>query len=61
MDGLVQLMENCTTGQWLRGEDIASDLHLPLPVIKALFQLYEARGLGNFSKETGAVNYLCRA
>jgi hypothetical protein len=61
MDGLVQLLENCTPGQWLRGEDIEADLQLPRPVIKALFQLYEARGLGNCSREVGAVSYVALA
>lgn len=61
MDGLVQLIENCAPGQWLRGEDVETDLQLPRPVIQALFQLYEARGLGSCSKEAGAVCYVCRA
>ena len=60
MDGLVQLLESCKPGQWLRGEDIEADLQLPRPVIKALFQLYEARGIGNCSKEVGAVSYVSR-
>jgi hypothetical protein len=61
MDGLVQLLESCRPGQWLRGEDIEADLQLPRPVIKALFQLYEARGLGDCSQEIGAVSYVARA
>lgn len=61
MDGFVQLLESCTPGKRLRGEDIEADLHLPRPVIKALFQLYEARGLGDCSREIGAVSYVARA
>jgi len=61
MDGLVQLLENCKPGQWLRGEAVEADLQLPLPVIKALFKLYEAKGLGNCSKEVGVVSYVGRA
>ncbi|MDP1682516.1 MAG: hypothetical protein Q8L39_12175 [Burkholderiales bacterium] len=61
MDGLVQILESCTPGQRLRGEDIEAELQLPRPVIKALFQLYEARGLGDCSREIGAVSYVARA
>ena len=61
MDRLVQLLESCTPGQWLRGEEIAVDLQLPRPVIQALFQLYEAQGLGHCSQESGAVRYVGRA
>lgn len=61
MDSLVYLLESCKPGQWLHGKDIEADLKLRRPVIKALFQIYEARGLGNCSKEVGAVSYVGRA
>jgi hypothetical protein len=61
MDCLLQQLEDCKHGQWLHGEVIARDLQLALPVIKALFQLYEERGLGHCSKEIGAVSYIGQA
>jgi hypothetical protein len=61
MDRLVELLEACPPGQWLRGEEIANALQLPRPVVKALFDLYEQRGLGVCSKEIGAILYLSRA
>jgi hypothetical protein len=61
MDRLVDLLESCKPGQWLHARDFEADVHLPRPVIKALFQLYEARGLGQCSSEMGAVSYVGRA
>jgi hypothetical protein len=61
MDSLVHLLESCKPGQWLHGKDIEADLQLSRPVINALFQIYEARGLGSCSKEIGAVSYVGRA
>lgn len=60
MDRLVELLENCKPGQWLHARDFEADIQLPRPVIKALFQLYEARGLGQCSNEIGAVSYVGR-
>jgi hypothetical protein len=61
MDRLVQLLASCKRGQWLLGEAIAAELQLPLPVIRAFFHLYEERGLGECSREIGAVSYVGRA
>ena len=61
MDRLVDLLESCKPGQWLHARDFEADVQLPRPVIKALFQLYEARGLGQCSREIGAVSYVGRA
>lgn len=60
MDRLVDLLENCKPGQWLHARDFEADIRLPRPVIKALFQLYEARGFGQCSSEVGAVSYVGR-
>ena len=61
MDRLFQLIDETTPPRWLKGEDIALQLDLPLPVVRAVFQLYESRGLGLLSKELGTANYSCRA
>jgi hypothetical protein len=61
MDRLIELLAACAPGQWLRGDEIAKDLQLPRPVVKAFFELYEQRGLGTCSKEIGAILYLSRA
>ncbi|MCG2584141.1 hypothetical protein [Massilia sp. TS11] len=61
MDALLQMLEDCKQGQWLRGETICAELQLARPVVKAIFLLYEARGLGFCSREVGAVAYVGNA
>ena len=58
MGRLVSHIDSGAPGTWLRGEDLATQFEVPLPVVRALFELYESRGLGLMSKEIGATNYL---
>ncbi len=60
MERLVAYFEATKPNSWMHGKDIAGEFAVPLPVVKALFQLYEARGLGMLSKELGAVNFYLR-
>jgi len=61
MAKLIDAIDSCAAGRWLKGADLASEYHVPLPVVRAIFELYEMRGLGLLSKEIGTANYLCRA
>jgi len=61
MDSLVNRIDEASAGRWLRGAEFAAELDLPLPVVKAIFQLYERRGLGLLSKEIGTANYYVKA
>ncbi|HYW35878.1 MAG TPA: hypothetical protein VE868_10760 [Balneolaceae bacterium] len=59
MDSLIELVENCEFGKWLDGKKIQLDL--PLPVIRAVFKIYESKGYGICSNETGTCKYLCKS
>jgi hypothetical protein len=61
MKRLISVTETCKPGQWLNGISIASDLGLPEPVVEAVFQIYQSKGLGILSQEIGTINYLCQA
>ncbi|MES3035273.1 MAG: hypothetical protein V4813_14845 [Gemmatimonadota bacterium] len=54
-------LDSAPPGTWLKGEGLATQYEVPLPVVRALFELYDSRGLGVLSKETGATNYMSRA
>lgn len=57
----VARMESAKRGQWLDGFVIAEEIGIPWIVIAALFDIYEARGLGLRSKLIGTARYLARA
>lgn len=57
MERFVERVDTTPTGKWLRGADLASEYALPLPVVRAVFQLYAGRGLGIVSEEIGALAY----
>jgi len=59
MESLLRLVDACKVGQWLDGNTIEIDL--PLPVIKAVFDIYESKGFGICSKERGSCKYMGKA
>lgn len=59
MESLVKFVNDCKVGQWLDGKKM--DIGLPLPVIKAVFDIYESKGFGICSKEPGSCNYKGKA
>lgn len=59
MNSLIELMENCEYGEWLDGKKV--ELDLPLPVIRAVFEIYESKGYGICSNEVGTGKYVCKA
>jgi hypothetical protein len=61
MDSAVNRIDQAPAGTWIRGEEVSVDTGIPIPVVKAILQLYEARGLGIMSNENGTVNYYVQA
>jgi hypothetical protein len=57
----VALVENAARGTWLDGRTIGDEIGVPWMLMAALFDIYEAKGLGIRSKETGTVRYLSKA
>ena len=58
METLVDQIDNCQTGEWLDGEEIQTNIDLPLTVIKAVFELFESKGYGVCSQTRGKCMYL---
>ncbi|MDI6786029.1 MAG: hypothetical protein QMD92_04895 [bacterium] len=58
MEELVKIVDSCESGKWLDGEKIKADVKLPLPVIKAVFDIYESKGYGLCSKAIGVAKYV---
>jgi len=61
MQELLKIVDSCEVGKWLDGKKIKADVELPLPVIKAVFDIYESKGYGLCSKTIGAVQYIGKA
>lgn len=60
MQALIDRVESCERGRWLHGHDIKKDLALPMPVIRACFEVFEANGYGQCSQEIGPPKYVGR-
>lgn len=61
MERFVARVDSTPRNSWLRGSELAEEYALPLPVVRAFFQLLEVRGLGTLSRELGTANYYVRA
>jgi len=61
MERLYQYVDDCSIGISLNGKDIKETIGLPLPVIRAAFQIFEAKGYGICSREVGSVVYIGNA
>jgi len=61
MEVLYQQVDGCSVGTSLNGKDIKKSIGLPLPVIRAAFQIFEAKGYGICSREMGSVFYIGNA
>lgn len=57
METLINIVENCKIGMWLDGNKIGATNGLALPVIKAVFDIYESKGYGLCSKTIGFCEY----
>jgi hypothetical protein len=61
MESIIKLVDNCSVGEWLNGKQIQQSISLPLPVISAVFEIYEAKGYGLCSQEIGSCKYMGKA
>lgn len=61
MEELYHQIDSCAIGNSLNGKEIKRNLVLPLPVVSAGFQLFEAKGYGICSQEIGSVVYIGNA
>ncbi len=61
MECLVKTVEKCPIGQWIDGKVLKEKLVIPLCVIYAVFEVYEAKGYGLLSREIGSCNYMGNA
>lgn len=61
MKSLIDLVHKCPEGQWLEGSKIKDQIDVPMPVIAAVFEIYERKGFGLCSKEVGATMYMGQA
>lgn len=57
LEHLIAAVDQCVVGRWLDGSQLAQDMSLPLPVVNAVFRVYEAKGYGLVSKTIGESRY----
>ena len=58
MNEIQSRVDSCNDGQHIEGKNLRAEFNIPLPVIDALFQVYESKGYGLCSKEIGSVLYI---
>ncbi len=61
MQEIVKIVDSCEVGKWLDGEKIKYEIGLPKYVIRAVFEIYEAKGYGILSKTIGSCQYMGNA
>jgi hypothetical protein len=61
MARLFSSVDSCAVGLWLDGKKIKKEIDLPLPVILAMFEIFESKGIGYRSKEVGSAMYYAKA
>lgn len=60
MARLFSSVDSCAVGLWLDGKKIKEEIDLPLPVILAMFEIFESKGIGYRSKEVGSAMYYAK-
>jgi hypothetical protein len=61
MENLINLVDRCQEGQWLKGPELQKQIDVPMPVIAAVFEIFERKGFGLCSNEVGATMYMGQA
>jgi hypothetical protein len=61
MDLLIEKLEDCKPRETLDGREIAQSLNLGLMIVKAVFEIYEAKEYGMMPKGLGMVSYMGKA
>ncbi len=58
MGKIFKKVDSCAIGQELDGKLIKKEINVPLPVIKAIFDVFEAKGYGICSRVIGSAVYI---
>ncbi|MDT3335479.1 hypothetical protein Q4Q49_09200 [Shewanella sp. SP1S1-7] len=58
---IIDIVDRCEVGLWLDGNQLKDSVGLPKYVIRAVFEIYEAKGYGILSRAIGSCKYLCNA
>jgi len=58
MGKIIDTLESAELGQWLIGSEMQAETPIPIPVINAVFEIYERKGYGLRSNEIGACAYV---
>jgi len=58
MLSLINVVDSCKKGECLDGKTVQNSINLPIPVIKAVFDIFESKGYGWCSKEIGTIKYM---
>ena len=61
MEALINKVDSCEGGKWINGVEIHNSLGIPLPVVQAVFEIYETKGYGLCSKTIGESKYMGKA
>jgi len=61
MEALINKVDSCEVGKWINGVEIHDSLGIPLPVVQAVFEIYEDKGYGLCSKTIGESKYMGKA
>lgn len=60
MSKLVETIDKCEPGKWMDGDSVASELGLPSPVVRSVFEIYRDKGYGLISGEIGSNRYMAK-
>jgi len=61
MQRIVEIVDTCEIGKWLDGDKLKYQIELPKYVIRAVFEIYEAKDYGILSKTIGSCQYMGNA
>ena len=61
MQRIVEIVDTCEIGKWLDGDKLKYEIGLPKYVIRAVFEIYEAKDYGLLSKTIGSCQYMGNA
>ncbi|MCI5146483.1 MAG: hypothetical protein D3923_13385 [Candidatus Electrothrix sp. AR3] len=58
MEAIMKVVDECQVDEQLDGRILQKEIGLSLPVIEAVFKIYESKGYGFVSQEIGSSSYL---
>ncbi len=61
MEKLINTVDECTIGSSLNGHEMKKENFLPLPVINAVFEIFESKGYGLRSRSIASSHYIGQA